>query len=319
MVKRYLQFIKESNFNGFNSLGEWVESLIADEYIQNIVFRYTKDIDQDIDFSNAINILDDKTKAEIKQQIDEYKQHGIEEKDPDVIASVDIEKLTESEITPSGKGVFTSFLKSLTSLGQKESQPNWDKCPNNFLIFYYYPNLEADVVKQVFTRFKSLVRHVDVIDYQNNQTNLYFGVRCDGVFEYGVIYDSLVSIGQFKLSSGVLKWIVQIESKSAHSLKKLLVNLSYSDLITLGRIKTDMLTYNPGYHEDKMKPTITDRIISFGYKGFGKWNNGKLDDIEYQNIKSNFTKWVLSKKWGDKVLISIKPQSFWLYLHIKLK
>ena len=64
MIKRYLEFIKE-DFNGFNSLGEWVESLMDDEYIRNIVARYTKDSDASIDLSNAINILDDNTKDEI--------------------------------------------------------------------------------------------------------------------------------------------------------------------------------------------------------------------------------------------------------------
>ena len=37
------------------------------------------------------------------------------------------------------------------------------------------------------------------------------------------------------------------------------------------------------------------------------------------NIKNNFTTWLLTKKWGSKVLISVKPNSFWLYLHLKLK
>ena len=119
MIKRYLDFIKESQINGFNSLGEWIESLMNDEYVRNIVARYTKDSDHSIDLSNAINILDDKTKQEIKAQIDYYLENGIEEKEPQFTASTDLEPLTESEITVAGKGIFISFLKSLTSLGQK--------------------------------------------------------------------------------------------------------------------------------------------------------------------------------------------------------
>ena len=72
MIKRYLDFIKESQINGFNSLGEWIESLMNDEYVRNIVARYTKDSDASINLSNAINILDDNTKDEIKYQIDNY-------------------------------------------------------------------------------------------------------------------------------------------------------------------------------------------------------------------------------------------------------
>jgi hypothetical protein len=319
MIKRYLDFIKESQINGFNSLGEWIESLMNDEYVRNIVARYTKDSDHSVDLSNAINILDDKTKQEIKAQIDHYLENGIEEKEPQFLVSTDLEPLTESEITVAGKGIFISFLKSLTSLGQKEIQPSWEKCPDGFLLFYHYPNLQSEDVKQVFSRFKSLTRYLDMVDYQKNETDLYFGIKCDGNFEYGVHYDVLKPIGQFRLSQSVIKWICQIESKSASSLKKELVNLTLADVITLGKIKTDMLTFNPGYHEKKLSPMLKDRVISFGYFGVGRWDNGKIDEGELMNVKNNFTTWLLTKRWGSKVLISVKPNSFWLYLHLKLK
>lgn len=321
MIKRYLDFIKE-DFNGFHTLGEWVESLMDDEYIRNIVARYTKDSDASVDLSNAINILDDNTKDEIKYQIDNYLQNGIEEKDPEFLVSTDLEQLTESlsgEITIAGKGIFTSFLKCLTGLGQKEAQPSWEKCPEDFLLYYYYPNLQSEDVKQMFTRFKSLSRYIDLVDYQKNEVDLYFGVRCDGEFEYGLHYDNNQPIGKFKLSQTTIKWICQLESKSAHSLKKELVNLTYADILLFGRIKSDMSSFQPGYFEKKLQATIKDRVISFGYYGIGKWDNGKLDEGELQNIKNNFTTWLLSKRWGSKVLISVKPMSFWVYLHIKLK
>ena len=319
MIKRYLEFIKENQINDFNSLGEWIESLMDDEYVRNIISRYTKDSDHSIDLSNAINILDDKTKQEIKAQIDYYLENGIEEKEPQFLVSTDLEPLMESEITIAGKGIFISFLKSLTSLGQKEVQPSWEKCPDGFLLFYHYPNLQSEDVKQVFSRFKSLTRYLDIIDYQKNETDLYFGIKCDGNFEYGVHCDVLKPIGQFRLSQSVIKWICQIESKSASSLKKELVNLTLADVITLGKIKTDMLTFNPGYHEKKLSPMLKDRVISFGYFGVGRWDNGKIDEGELMNVKNNFTTWLLTKRWGSKVLISVKPNSFWLYLHLKLK
>ena len=319
MIKRYLEFIKENQINDFNSLGEWIESLMNDEYVRNIIARYTKDSDHSIDLSNAINILDDKTKQEIKAQIDYYLENGIEEKEPQFLISTDLEPLMESEITVAGKGIFISFLKSLTSLGQKEVQPSWEKCPDGFLLFYHYPNLQSEDVKQVFSRFKSLTRYLDIVDYQKNETDLYFGIKCDGNFEYGVHYDVLKPIGQFRLSQSVIKWICQIESKSASSLKKELVNLTLADVITLGKIKTDMLTFNPGYHEKKLSPMLKDRVISFGYFGVGRWDNGKIDEGELMNVKNNFTTWLLTKRWGSKVLISVKPNSFWLYLHLKLK
>ena len=80
-----------------------------------------------------------------------------------------------------------------------------------------------------------------------------------------------------------------------------------------------MEQFRPGYFEKKSIPIINDRIISFAYYGIGKWDNGKLDENELQKIKNNFNNWLISKKWGTKVLISVKPSSFWLYLNIKLK
>jgi hypothetical protein len=318
-LKSYIQFINENKIEDFDSLGEWVESLIDDEYVKNIVIRYTKDIDPTIRLANAINILEEDEKKEMKRLIQHYLQNGIEEKEPQFTISTDLEPLTESEVGVAGKGIFTSFLKCLTSLGQKEKEADFKNCPNNFLIFYFFPNLDSQVVKQIFTRFRSLTNYLDLINYQENQTNLYFGIKCDGQFEYGISYQTLTQIGQFKLSKSIMKWICQIESKSASSLKKQLVNLTYQDIINLGQIKSDLLNFNPGYHESKLPVTVSDRIISIGYFGVGKWDNGKLDEGELNNVKSNFSTFALSKRWGDKILISIKPESFWVKIHIKLK
>lgn len=318
-IKRYIQFIKESSQEDFHSLGEWVESLIGDDYVKNIVSRYTQDINPDVDLSNAINVLDEKIQNDIRQQLENYTKSGIEDKEPDMIASTDTEELMESEVTTAGKGIFSSFMKTLTALGLKDSKPNWEKCPDDYLIFYHYQDLDAPSVKQIFERFKSLVRYSGMIDYGKNEVSLYYGIKCDGTFEYGISYDSLSKIGQFKLSQSVVRWIVSMDLSAASSLKKELVNLTYSDIVTLGKIKTDMTTFTPGYFEKRAFPIIQDRIISFGYYGIGKWDNGKLDEGEFMNVKNKFTNWMLSKKWGGKVLINVKPSSFWLYIHIKLK
>ena len=37
MIKKYLEFIKESELQDFNSLGEWIECVYDVEYIKNIV------------------------------------------------------------------------------------------------------------------------------------------------------------------------------------------------------------------------------------------------------------------------------------------
>ena len=334
MIKRYLEFISESNVEDFDSFGKWIESLSDDEYILNIVNRYINDynklyggddVNPTIDLSNAVNLLDERTQLEIKQQIDEYLQSGIQEKEPVVLPSTDTTELlgesiqAQAEVTVAGKGIFTSFLKSLTALGLKESNPNWSNCPDDFLLYYSFQNIQSESIKQIFGRFKSLERYSHLIDYGKNELSLYFGLNCSGQFEYGIEYDTRFAIGQFKLSQSVIKWILSLDSKSAASLKKEIVNLNYLDILTLGQIKRDMLTFQPGYFEKKLYPMLRDRVITFGFYGIGRWDNGKLDEGEYQNLKQNFTNWLMSKKWSSKVLISVKPESFWLYFHLKLK
>ena len=320
MIKKFFEFLNDK------SLGELVESLYDDDYIKNIVNRYIGDISPDIDLVNAINILDDRTKNEIKSQIDKYQSYGIEDKDVEMIASTEINENVieqpievQSEISVAGKSIFTSFLKSLTALGQKERQPNLEKCPSQFLLFYFYDNLYANDVKSIFSRFKSLNRFTNLIDYGKNETSLYFGIKCDGTIEYGVAYERLHKMGGFKLSASSIKWIVQIDSKSASSLKKQIVNLSYQDILLLGKIKTDMKQYNPGYNEKVQRPIINDKVMTFGYYGVGNWSNGKIDETDLLRIKNEFSVFVGKHKWANKVLISVKPQSFWLYLNIKIK
>lgn len=319
MIKRYLEFVKE-NLEENKSIGEWVESLYdSDDYVKNIVNRYIEEIDSDIRLANAINILDERIQKEIKYYIDQYLENGIEEKEPVVDASTDVEELLESEITVAGKGVFSSFLKTLTALGQKEKTADFDNCPDEFILFYYYPNMESAAVKSIFQRFRSLSTYSDLIDYGKNEVNIYFGIKNNAELEYGIMYEDRTAFGSFKLSTSVIKWINNLESKSAFSLKKELVNLNYSDILTLGKIKNDMMSYNPGYFESKMKPTLSDRVISFGYQGIGKWDNGRIDQGEFMNIKNNFVNWLMSKKWSSKVLISVAPGSYWIYFHLKLK
>jgi hypothetical protein len=316
-IKKYLDFISESEEI---NIGNWVESLYEDDYIKNIVNRYIGEIPSDIRLANAINLQDENVKKEIKQQIEKYQQSGIEEKEPLVTASTDIEQLTENDYTLAGKGIFHSFLKTLTALGQKEKQSFTSECPDNFLLFYLFDNLETQSVKQIMARFKSLVPYIELIDYGRNEVNLYFGIKCDSMLEYGVFYDGKeIPFGSFKLTQPAIKWLNSIEAKSAFALKKELVNLTSKDIMLLGRAKLDMMQYNPGYHESRMKPTLKDRVLSFGYQGIGKWDNGKLDESELINLKGNFTNWLLNKNWGGSVMISVKANSYWLYIHIKLK
>ena len=174
-----------------------------------------------------------------------------------------------SSLVIAGKSIFSSFLKSLTALGQKEKQPNLDKCPSQFLLFYFYDNLYANDVKSIFNRFKSLNRFVNLIDYGKNEVSLYFGIKCDGTLEYGIAYERLHKMGGFKLSASTIKWIIQLDSKSAASLKKEIVNLSYQDILLLGKIFTVQCTNVSEFVERKKmdsssKNVQEDALISVG-------------------------------------------------------
>ena len=90
IIKKYLDFIGES-YEDFDSFGQWVDSLSDDPQILRIVNRYInddddlyggEDVDPTINLSNAINLLHDRIKAEIKEQIQDYLDKGVEEKDP---------------------------------------------------------------------------------------------------------------------------------------------------------------------------------------------------------------------------------------------
>jgi hypothetical protein len=320
IIKKYLRFISESNEYGeYPSFGEWIESLYDNEYIKNIITRYTSEIPLDINLSNALNILDGKIQKEIKYQIDEYLNKEIEDKNVSITTSTDIEEVSE-DLSVAGKGTFSSFLKSITALGKKNNIANWEKCPNDFLLFYLISDLDTEIVKSIFNRFKSLTTHSEYIDYTNLQTNLYFGIKCNGVLEYGIMNnDNMNIIGQFKLSKSAINWIVTSNLSSLESLKKEIVNLSYNDLINLGKIKNEITSYSPGYHEKRLLPILKDRILTFGYYGIGKWENGKIDEMELQTIKDSFIDWLSTKPWMDKILISLKANSFWLYINIKIK
>jgi hypothetical protein len=115
MIKRFIEFIKESK-----TIGKWVESLYDDDYVKNIVNRYIGEIKPDIELSNAIDILDDREKEDIKRQIEEYQKNGIVNKDTTMIASTEItesvdtqtEPEVQAEISIAGKSIFINCIRT---------------------------------------------------------------------------------------------------------------------------------------------------------------------------------------------------------------
>jgi len=339
MIKKYIEFIKE-NFDNkkredFNSLGEWVEYLFDlykddEEKLSNLKSIINRDfnvkgqsdlndIKSDIRLANAINILDDKTKKEMSTLIEKFLEEGLSKEEPVVDFSTDVEDLVEGDITLSGKNIFKSFLKTITALGRKDSPINREICPNDFIYYYNYDNIPSNDLKLVFKRFKSLHMYSDLIPYDSNESGLYYGIKLDGQLEYGLITDKTIPIGCFKVGDSSIKWLLGLDLKSLSQLKKDLVNWNWKELSILSKIKSDLNEYNPGFFEKKSHLIITDKIITIGYYGIGKWDNGKIDTGEFQNLKQNFNNWILNKKWSDKIQYNITSNSFWVYFNIKIK
>lgn len=321
LIKKYITFIRES-FDTNGSIGTWIETKSEDPEIMRIINRYLNDsskiyggddISPTIKLSNAIDLLSPDTQKEIKHQIDQYLQHGVLQKDPEILAS--------TEIGPdfAKKGVFQSFLKAHTALGLKDHSPNWNETPADMLFYWQSPDLDFELVSGIFSRFRSLEIFFPKQITESGTIRLYFGVKCDSTLEYGSISDKKNVIGKFKLNKSSRDWILKLESKSSGSLKEHLKNLDFSDIRTLGQIKLDLESWSPGSVQKRAPVTISDRIISFGFYGVGKWDNGQLFDGELEKMKTDFVNWLVTKKWSQKVLISVKANQFWTYIHLKLK
>ena len=313
MIKKYIDFVQESfNQEEHHSLGEYIEEVSKDnQYIQMIIGEYTKEVDASISVSNAINVLDDMDKVELLKRVENH-LNGVEG-ELSVGTSTPVSLLEESY----GKNVLTTFMKSLTALGFKDNTLESKEIPSDFLIFFKFSGVDSSKIESVFKRFKSLSSIQ--IDYSQAQMSLYFGIKCDGQFEYGFYYDQLSPIGKFKLNKSTFNSLKLSDLKATSGLKKALLNLNLEDVILIGKIKVEMGKFNPGYFEQKSPGIIVDRVITFAYYGVGKWDNGKLDEVDLMNIKTKLKTFLSKFRWSEKVVLNVNPDRFWVYVNIKLK
>ena len=213
-----------------------------------------------------------------------------------------------------GKNIFKSFLKINTSLGFKDIKPNWKEIPEDFLIFYKSPK-SSDIVN-IISRFKSLNVYSNKLD---RDFSIFYGIKLNMMFEYGFIDDnSKIIVGQFKITSSNLKWILFLNSPSISSFKRELINLDVNKILLLCKIKLEMKKFNPGVTEERSF-FIKDDIITFSYNGLGRWDHGKLDKESLDIIRDSFRNFLSKYKWHDKIKINISFGKFWIYLNIKIK
>ncbi len=316
MLKKYLQFIKE-NFGGFDTLGEYIEYLAKDnEYAQQVVSEFTQSINSDVRISSAVNTLDKSTQELILKMIQDESQ-GIK---PDKEVSVNSYTSTTINESVGGRNIFKCFLKIISALGQKNSEVDWKLTPDNFLGMFITNSVNSDELKSVMSRYLYFDNFMKSQSLKSNLVKLYYGIRDDLNLEYGLIINNdTFTLGSFLLTQGTYNFIMTLDLKSATNLKKYLVSLDLSKLSILSKVKSVMKDFFPGQSESKLEPTITGDIISYGFQGLGKWDNGQVDMGELDNIKNNLRSHLMQYKWSDKIQFNVIPSDHWVFLNIKIK
>ena len=109
-------------------------------------------IKSDVKVSNAINTLSEYDKRFLYNNVCDFIDGKEINSEVSVTATVN-ENVTE---VTTGKSVFKTFLRMLTSLGLKENSPSWDKCPKDFILYYEFNDVKLETLKSVMSRFKSL-------------------------------------------------------------------------------------------------------------------------------------------------------------------
>lgn len=319
MIKRYFDFISENQDN-FDTIGEYIENLSKDdEYALNIISQYTQDIDPTIRLANAINLLDKHTQDFILKMILDHKLDKEEQKEPVVTAYTDA-NLSESNTTLGGKNLLKCFLRVITALGQKNIQPDFKNTPESFITIFKTPLISVEDIKSVMSRYQYFAQFLNNLDYTQNESQIYYGITTNLNFQYGLLNEEqILPFGEFKLTKGIINYLLTLDSPSIINFKKFLINLDLNKLVLISKIKNEMKNFRPGQSQHKSSPVINGDILTFGYYGIGKWDNGKMDESEIENIKQNFRSFLIPFKWSDKVQISVTSNDFWLYLNFKLK
>lgn len=318
IIKRFNEYNGEnnSNYRGFNTIGEFIESHIEDDYIKSLVAYYNlkmqkeHNLQYDVRVANSINILKDIDANHLYKKVCDYLD-GVEE-DPN-IGMLDA---TNEGAVVAGKNIFRSFLRMLAALGLKENKPDWSNTPKDFLIYYQFDGLSYEQIKMMMTRFKSLTPFIERL-VQNNDQKLYFGVKLDLTFEYGIYVDNHQYIGKFKMTKSNYNWLLTLETSASSSLKRELVDLSVDKMKIFATIKKDMETFKPGKFKQKLVPTIKDDVIVFSYHGIGRWNSGDLESEDLETLKQNFKKWAEGFKWSYKAKMSVSASDFWINYKVK--
>ena len=338
-IKKFKDFIIENKYielaQKHGSFGQYVKKLeqmfINDdekiERFRQIVGKYLDDssVDAHVNILNSINTLEEIDQRllvkELKREFKLTEDLQSQEIDTQQEVESDISEIKDMRL--SGKFGFNSFLKVITALNLPNIEADYENCPPDFSIIYSLLNLDKSRLINIMKRFKSLEFATNLIENTNSgRIGLYFGIKFNKQFslEYGLIIDDKRTVcGDFKLGRNQLRNILNIQSKALGNFKELMANCDLNRMKILMRVKYDLDTFSPGYFHRKSNPSIVGDILTVGYYGVGKWDKGRIDNDDYQRMKSEFNDWILNQKWKKNVTYNVKPGKFWVYFKIKVK
>jgi len=315
MILRKFSLFKENQ--KYNSIGEYIEELVGDdEYLLMLVSNYLDNKDTDIRLANAINTLDHFEANQLLDRILKVKSKGEDEKDAEVAGLVEISEKINSEVVVGGKNIFKSFLKLITSLGLKEIEVDWNKCPKNYLFYIHYENVDSIILKSVInSRFKSLEHISDKLDYTKNECHLYYGLNTDMNFEYGIISETNKNLGVFKVNKSNFDWLLTVDSLSFLNFKKHLVHFTYDHILLFAKLKKDIEKFLGKDPEIK----FDNNHFVAKYKSHGKWSDGVVDSDYLLKFKEDFKNWFKHYKWSTSFLYRVEAINNEITIYLKIK
>lgn len=216
-----------------------------------------------------------------------------------------------------GKNLFKDYLKVFTALGLKDTKCDYQMSPGEFLTYFISIPVQTHNVKSIMSRFNQFDQYINALDYQFNECHLYFGIKCDMMFEYGIkSEESKVVFGQFPVTKSNFRWLVLLDSPSAANLKKEIISFNPDKLNLLSKIKDEVKKFNPGETEKRLNPEMIGDVMRFSYQGL---SNGNLQPEQFQILKDSLMNYLMKYKWSNKIQISLTQENPWLHLNIKIK
>lgn len=311
IFKKYHLFLEYNN-----QFGVWVESLIEDDFIKELVNRYIGGMSSDLSVKNSINVLSNIQKEELNTQIQDYLKNGLKTKEVTVSASSP--GLSAGDYKKSERSLLSTFLRALVAMGS-EVKRTTDGLKEDFLFLYETEAIDKYEIEDVFSRFKSLSEYTDNIDFSHNNIKFYIGLYVDGSVGYGMVLEDRMPIGNIVMNNTNIKWLNSQDIKSLGSFTAELTELKYKKLMMICKTVTDLKNYRPSNFtgEPVVDYSMGEAYLSF--KGLGIWDSGILTNESIQIIKNDFREWSKNKKWRDDVLFKVSPEDLSVKIIIKFK